>query len=335
MAHVAKYKKANVADIVQSIKGKGIVGIVNVDSIPGPQLSQMRRMLSESSNFSVAKMTLIKIALEQADEGRGELTQLGDIMQGQVGIVATDMNPFKLFQKMERTKTSAPAKGGEIAPDDIWVRAGETSFKPGPIVGELQKAGMPAVIEKGKVIIKKDKKLVEVGKKIPREVALGLTQLEIYPLTVGMNLRGATETGILYQRDVLNVDIDEFIGNIGLAGSQAFNLSMQIAYTTPITIIPLLGKAASEALSLTMEAAIPTSKSIALLLSKAQGQMMALATIAPDALDDELKEKLSAAPTPAPAAQAGDKKPDDDAGEEEEEKVSEDEAAAGLGALFG
>ena len=30
---------------------------------------------------------------------------------------------------------------------DIEVKAGETSFKPGPIVGEFQQAGIPAAIE--------------------------------------------------------------------------------------------------------------------------------------------------------------------------------------------
>ena len=45
---------------------------------------------------------------------------------------------------MEATKTPAPASGGELAIEDIVIKEGETSFKPGPIVGDLQKAGIPA-----------------------------------------------------------------------------------------------------------------------------------------------------------------------------------------------
>ena len=64
---------------------------------------------------------------------------------------------------MEATKSTAPAKPGDIAPEDIIVKEGETPFKPGPIVGELQKAGIPAAIEGGKIVIRKDKVLVEKG----------------------------------------------------------------------------------------------------------------------------------------------------------------------------
>ena len=69
---------------------------------------------------------------------------------------------------MEATKTAAPAKPGDIAPEDILVKAGDTPFKPGPIVGELQKAGIPAAIEGGKIVIKKDKVLVKKGEPSPK-----------------------------------------------------------------------------------------------------------------------------------------------------------------------
>src|SRR5207249_432728 len=89
--------------------------------------------------------------------GRGQarartpaLVQLRETIQGQTAVVTADINPFRLFKELEATKTRAPARGGEVAPEDLWVRAGETPFKPGPVVGELQKAGIPAAIERGK-----------------------------------------------------------------------------------------------------------------------------------------------------------------------------------------
>src|SRR5207245_1547002 len=86
-------------------------------------------------------------------------------------------------------------RGGEIAPEDLWVRGGETPFKPGPVVGELQKAGIPAAIERGKVVIRQDKLMVKAGARIPRDVAQQLARLEIFPLVVGLDLRGAQEQG--------------------------------------------------------------------------------------------------------------------------------------------
>ena len=58
------------------------------------------------------------------------------------------------------------------------IKQGDTSFKPGPIVGELQKVGIPAAIESGKVVIKSDKLLVKEGETISAEVAQMLTKLE-------------------------------------------------------------------------------------------------------------------------------------------------------------
>ena len=53
------------------------------------------------------------------------------------------------------------AKAGETAPEDIVIEKGPTSFKPGPIVGELQQAGIPAAIEGGKVRIRETKTVVK------------------------------------------------------------------------------------------------------------------------------------------------------------------------------
>ena len=65
--------------------------------------------------------------------------------------------PFKLSAKLKESRTTAPAKGGETASHNIEVKAGETPFKPGPVVGELQKAEIPAAIQDGKVVVKNDK----------------------------------------------------------------------------------------------------------------------------------------------------------------------------------
>jgi large subunit ribosomal protein L10 len=170
----------------------------------------------------------------------------------------------------------APAKGGEIASYDIEVKAGDTPFKPGPIVGELQKVGIPASIEKGKVVIKKDKVIVPKGEKIPTDVAKILTRLEIFPIEIGMQLNGVFEDGSIFKPDVLDIDIDEFLNNMKLASSNAFNLAIETAWYNEITIQPLVTKAYHNAFSLAMEKGIINEKTIENLISKANTQMLAL-----------------------------------------------------------
>ena len=93
-------------------------------------------------------------------------------------------------------------------------------------MGELQKAGIPAGIEGGKVLIKKDKTLVKKGDRIPRELAPMLTKLEIFPLVVGLDLVAAWESGTVYPAKLLAIDEVKIMGDMGMAAAQAFNLAM-------------------------------------------------------------------------------------------------------------
>jgi large subunit ribosomal protein L10 len=247
--------------------------------------------------------------------------------------VATDINPFRLFRQLEATKAPAPAKAGEIAPMDIVVRKGPTPFGPGPIIGDLQKIGLPAAIEGGKIAIRKDTTLVKMGEPIPAPVAAMLPKLEILPMIVGLDLRSAFENGTVYGRDVLNIPEGHYLKLFATAAFSARALGVAIAFPTKDTIIPLIAKAFRESMGRSISAAIPTRENIDMLLAKADSQMLALAA-ATGSADERIVARLSAAASRPVATVTAtvEKKEEID---EEDEKVSEEEAAAGLSALFG
>jgi large subunit ribosomal protein L10 len=336
-AHVAPWKKEAVSKLASEIAGSKVVGIIDVRGVPAPAFQTIRTNLREKVRITMVKNSLMKLAIVEAGKKLEGVDGLAQSVDGQCAIVTSDLNPFKLFKQLDATKTKMPAKGGETAPDDIEIKAGDTPFKPGPVVGELQKAGLPAAIEQGKVVIKRDKLLVKKGEEIPREVALVLSKLEIHPITVGLDLLAAYEDGMVFNKDVLAVDDAAYLAQIRLAATSALNLSVFVAYPTEASMRPLLSKAYTDALNLAVNAGIVNCETVKMMLSKANAQMLSLASRMPDALDDELKGKLSAAPAPPPAkdeeAKKGGKKDDKD--KKDEEKVSEEEAAAGLGALFG
>lgn len=287
MAHIAPYKKQVVEDLAKRWAQARVIGIASIQGIPAPQFQAIRKKLFGRASITVAKNNLLRLALDQASAKKKDLAKLSEAIEGQTAVVTADINPFKLFRELEATKTRAPARGGEIAPEDLWVRAGETPFKPGPIVGELQKAGIPAAIERGKVVIRQDKLMVKAGQRIPRDVAQQLARLEIYPLVVGLDLRGAYEEGTVFRRETLAIDDVVVRGQIAQAGREAFALALQIAYPTKETIRPLLAKAHLQALGLAVESEFPTKESIQFLLAKAQSQMLALAARAREASDEE------------------------------------------------
>lgn len=308
-----------------------VVAIADVKGIPAPQLQHIRRRLRGKVKIVVSKKSLIQHSLEKLAVERKGIEQLADHLSGQVAFVLTDLNPFRLFREMESTKTKAPARGGETSPDDIVVKKGDTPFKPGPVMSELQRAGLPASIEGGKVIIKKDTVLVRRGQKIPKEVAQVLTRLEMFPITVGLDLTGVYEDGMLFLPDDLRIDEAEFRSQLSDAFGRAMNLAMFIGYTTHRTIKPLIVQAEQRALNVAIHAGIPTKKTVEPLLHKAYSQMLSLSSRIPDALDDDLKSKLTT------RKRKPEEKMDEEneARKDEKKEASDEEAAEGLGALFG
>jgi large subunit ribosomal protein L10 len=333
MAHVAGWKKDAVTNLAKQISKSKVVGIINVHGVPAPAFQTMRTNLRGKAEITMLKNTLLKIALQQAGKDMKGLDKLAASVDGQCAVVTSNLNPFRLFKQLDSTKTKMPARGGEVAPDDIEIKAGETPFKPGPVVGELQKAGLPAAIEQGKVVIKKDKLLVKKGDKIPRDVALVLSKLEIYPLTVGLDLSAAFEDGMIYKKDVLAVDDAMVLSQVKAAAAGAMNLAVFISYPTKQSIRPMLANAHYKALNFAVNAKIANKATIKLMLAKANAQMLSLASRVPAALDDDLKGALTNVPKPPEDKE--DKGKEAKKEEKEEKKVSEDEAAAGLGALFG
>ena len=331
MPHVAEWKKDEVASLKKLIESHEVVGMANLSDIPAPQLQKMRRTLKDSATLKMSRKTLMSLALKDCD--KENIIALEEHMDGQPALIFTNMNPFKLYKILEGSKTPAPAKAGSIAPEDIIVPKGDTAFKPGPILGELQKIGIPAKIEKGKIVITSDKKIVAAGETIPRDVASILTRLDIFPLEVGIDLRAAYEDQTVYTSDLLTIDEEQTLADIQQAFTQALNLSVNAVIFNKESTPLLIQKAAAQSLSLALNAEILTSKTTDLLLAKAYAQMLSVASEVEatdeNAVDDELREKLSSKAVKV-ETQKDNEEPD-----EEEDEEEEGDAAAGLGALFG
>ena len=333
MAHVAAWKKDLVNEMAEDLINSPVVAIVDVHGIGGQQIQSMRAGLRGHAKLKMAKNNLTLLALERAAESKPEIKALEEHVHGQCAVISTDINPFKLFTKLESTKTPAAAKPGELAPFDIVVPKGPTPFGPGPIIGDLQKLGLPASIDAGKIVIKKDTTLVKEGEPVPADVAAMLPKLEILPMIVGMDLRAAYEDGVVYAKDVLDIPENYYRDMFATAAFNARALGVSIAFPAKETIVPLLQKAFREAFGLSVSAAIPTKENIDTLLAKADSQMLAIAAAA-GYTNDNIAARLSSAAAAAPVAAAAEA-PAAAEEPEEEEEVSEEEAAAGLSALFG
>lgn len=272
MAHVAPYKKEIVKKVVAKIKESPIVGIVDMENLPAQQLQGMREKLRGQVEMFMTKKRLMKIAFEEVGKDLPGIEKLSDSFKGMPALLFTKENPFKLFAILKKNKSSAPAKGGQIAPKDIIVKEGPTSFAPGPIIGQLGAFGIKTGVENGKLAIKADAVVCKEGEEISADLAGILTRLGVEPMEVGLDLVAIYEDGTIFKKDVLDVDEEEFRNDFMTAARDAFGLSLEIGYVTSDNIGTLLTKAERESVALAVESAFPADKVVEKLLAKAEAE---------------------------------------------------------------
>ncbi len=332
--HRPTWKDEEVARIKELVQHHGVTAIVSIKGIPAQQLQKIRAELREVATLKVARNTLIYRALEESGE---QALNLFASVEGQTALVFTDLNPFKLFKLLESSRRPAPAKPGDVAPQEVVVERGPTSFRPGPIVGDLQNAGIPAAIEKGKIVIRESKTVARAGEKISARLADVLQRLEIFPMEVGLYLRAAYDGETLYRPEDLYVDEQAYTQKFVTAVSNAVHLSLNVVYPTKLTAAPLLQRGLREAINLAVNAEIFEPEVVQILLSRAQMNALALTgTLPEEARDEELRAvKGSTVVSVQPKEEAQTEKENDvDESREEEPEEEPESGAAGLGALF-
>ena len=337
---IPQWKRDEVEELVDFIDGYDSIGIVGVAGIPSRQLQQMRADLEGSAALRMSRNTLVRRALDAVDAG---LEDLDGYVEGQVGLIGTDDNPFTLFKRLEESKTPAPINAGETAPNDIVIHEGDTGMDPGPFVGELQAVGAQAQILEGSIKVTATSTVAEAGEEVSDQLAAVLAELEIEPKEVGLDLRAVFADGVIFEADELAIDVDEYRTDVQTAVARARNLSINAGYPTAQTLPAMVAKAAGEAKSLGLHAAIESPDLAGDLVSRADAQMRALAAQIDDeeALPEELRGiEAEPTPTPAPTEEEPEDDQSDQAAEDEDEpepadEEEEDVSGEGLGDLFG
>ncbi len=287
---VPDWKKEKVDELADLIKEYSVVGVVNMKNFPSKQLVKVKKGLKDTAKIKMSKKSLIKRAFEKA-----EVKELTEKLEGQPALIFTKENPFKLSKFIIKNKTNAPAKPGAEMPKDIVVNAGETDFMPGPIVGELQKMGVKAAIEGGKVVIKEDSVVAEKGEEITKEQADLMKKLKIEPMEISLDLLAAYENGVVFGADVLRIDTEQTLADIKSSYQKAFNLAFNIEYPTEQNIELFVQKAFREAKALAVEADYTCSATIKDIVSKADAQMKNLKGQLPEEPKEEKPEEKEGA----------------------------------------
>ncbi len=275
-AHVSERKKRNVAELTELAKKYNVIALVDMNNLPAPQLQRMRELLRGKVLIKMTKKTLMRIVFNNLSNEKKDITKLSDYLEGMPALALTNEDPFKLAKILKENVSSAPAKAGQVAPDDIVVPKGKTNFPPGPIISELSSIGIKAGIEGGKVAVKEDAVVVKKGEIISDKVASVLKRLGIEPMKIGLRIIAAWDNGEVFASDVLSISTEKVLDDLRRAAAESKALALELVYPCSDVIEDLLVRAYRGAKALSLEAGIVTSDNIADMLAEAELAAQAL-----------------------------------------------------------
>jgi len=239
---VSEKKKQEVVTIKEMIEKYPVVGVIDLFKMPSRQLQSIRRNLKGNALMSMHKKRVISLAIKEIKD-KENIEKLNDFQPREPALIFSEMNPFKLFKTFKKNKSKGYAKPNDIAPEDIIIPAGPTSLLAGPAIGELQRVKIPALVKEGKIHVRVDFVVAKKGEVISDQLSNVLKKLDVQPVEIGINILGLWENGIVYGKDVLDVDESQYIQDIKNAHTYALNLCVNTSYPNKESIKILLQKA--------------------------------------------------------------------------------------------
>ncbi len=306
-AKAAEYKKEQVAAFAKLMREYPVVGLVNVANLPSRQFQILRKKLRKDVLLVMGKTQFIRMAIDDVKDSKADFIKLSDSMEGMPALLFTTQNPFKISALIRASKSKASAKPGQVAPYDLVIPAGPTPFTPGPIISELGSVGLKTGVENGKVTIREASTIVRKGEVVSKKASEVLAKFGIEPMQVGLDLVAAYEDGIVYGRNVLSIDAEQYMAMLKTAAAEALGLSIEIGYATKGNIERFIGKAFNTAKNFAISQNILSS---ALLEKEFGDAVRAAKSIAESAgisattdAPEEQKEEKKEEPKPEPASE--------------------------------
>ncbi len=262
-AHVSEEKKKELASIVKLMQEYPVVGLIDLTGLPSAQYQSIRAKLKSRLLIKTANKNLIRLALEKIKENKHGIEEFEPLLKDCMpALLFTKEDPFIISKNLNKSKSKAAAKPGQIAPYDLIAPAGPTPFAPGPIIGELGAVGIKTQIVAGKIHIKEDAVLAHKGDVINQKVAEMLARLGIQPMEIGLNLAAMYDSGKIFLRDVLSINEQDYINQIKEAFAFSLNLAVYSAYTSKDTINHLIKKSVVEGKALSSYLKLEISEEI-------------------------------------------------------------------------
>lgn len=273
----SSHKKVAIEQIINLVKDNNSLGIASIDGVPSTILQEIRRVFRGKVYFKGGKNTLKLLALEKAKRSKKNLKKLQEHIQGSCILVFSNLDPWLMQASITSKKMPAYAKAGQISPKEVFVPSGVTDLAPGPVIGEFSALGISTRVEKGKIAISKNTKVLSEGEAVTEIHASVLARLGIQPFEIGLKMDAVFSDGEIYLGDDLFIDEKETLRSLAEGTQAAYNLAFFCTYPTEATISSLIQLANQKAQGLSLTTNYPTKSTASLLIQRSISQARALA----------------------------------------------------------
>lgn len=273
-----KKKRLMYQEMMKFPKEYNALAISNLNKVRASQLMQLRKKFRAEMKFRVVKNKVVQRAFEKIDI-IPRLSEFSDKLEGQCLLLFTNTNPFRLNLIFDKSKIFLPAKGGDIAPTEIIVPAGNTGITPGPVLSEFKEANVPTKIDQGSIWVVKDTRVAKPGDQISQKLASLLSKLDVKPIEAGISVSCALADGLLFTEEDLKIDLNAYVKEMAKGASEGLNLAILCGYLTPETVRPLILQAGQEALNLSISAEYLTKDTIKPILVNAHAQSLGVSNL--------------------------------------------------------
>jgi len=241
---VPEAKTQLVLEIAEKIKHSKTVLIASTKGLPSSQFHEIKKNLRGKAEIKVAKKSIIIRAIGSVE--KGALQNLKKSVGADVALFFSDIDAFELSALLGDNQSSARAKAGDIAPEDIAVEPGPTDLLPGPAISELSGVGLRVVVEGEKLAIKQGAVIVKAGETIEEKVASVMAKLGITPMKVGFEPIAAYDAKDDKVYIGIRIDKKKTLEELREAIRKGLGFAVNVKYSAKETIRYFIMKAGAE-----------------------------------------------------------------------------------------
>jgi large subunit ribosomal protein L10 len=268
-----KKKRIMYSELQELPRNYDVIALSKMTKVRATQLMMIRKKLRNDIKILIIKNKVAQRAFEKIKDVRG-LESLSKELEGQCGLIFTQISPFKLNLIFDQNKVLLPAKGGDIASKQISIPAGNTGITPGPVLSEFKEANVPTKIDQGSIWVSRDTVIARQGEVISQKLASLMSKLNIKPIEAGITLNFSIAAGLVLRESDLKINLEEYHNEMSRSFQEALALAMEAGYITPETIVPLLLKAHQKATALSSESGYISKDTIGLVIPMAQSKAL-------------------------------------------------------------